>query len=129
MIENVGIQKLLLNSTNIGDEGAKAISDMLKKNKTICVIQLSNNTMEYSGFASIAEALLENNTLRSLYLNGNYGGPLGASSLAKGVVGNKSLRGRSRSWISVTTIFAQKVLFMLLNSSNGRSLYGGSAFT
>jgi hypothetical protein len=73
LVENVGIQKLLLNSTNIGDEvflslfslslsaclmlwfnmkfyfqGAKAISDMLKKNKTIRFLQLSNNTIEYS---------------------------------------------------------------------------------
>jgi hypothetical protein len=73
LVENVGIQKLLLNSTNIGDEvflslslslslhvsmvwcnmkfyfqGAKAISDMLKKNKTIRFVQLSNNTIEYS---------------------------------------------------------------------------------
>jgi len=68
LIENVGIQKLLLNSINIGDEGAKAISNMLKKNKSIRILQLSNNAIEYSGFASIAEALLENNSIRSLYL-------------------------------------------------------------
>jgi hypothetical protein len=49
-------------------QGAKAISDMLKKNKTIRTLQLSNNTIEYSGFASIAEALLENNVLRSLFV-------------------------------------------------------------
>ncbi|OEL31478.1 Protein NLRC3 [Dichanthelium oligosanthes] len=48
LIENVGIQKLLLNSINVGDEGAKAISNMLKKNKSIRILQLSNNTIEYS---------------------------------------------------------------------------------
>jgi len=49
----VGIQKLLLNSINIGDEGAKAISNMLKKNKSIRILQLSNNTIEYSVCTSI----------------------------------------------------------------------------
>lgn len=80
LVENVGIQKLLLNSINIGDEvlapplvcspslatylfcivtftfffqGAKAISNMLKKNKSIRILQLSNNTIDYSVSISI----------------------------------------------------------------------------
>jgi hypothetical protein len=81
LIENVGIQKLLLNSINIGDEvlvpscrslshshylllqcnigfvfsfqGAKSIANMLKKNKSIRILQLSNNAIEYSVCTSI----------------------------------------------------------------------------
>jgi hypothetical protein len=84
LIENVGIQKLLLNSINIGDEvlavplvhshslhvcnidfsfqGAKAISNMLKKNKSIRILQLCNNAIEYSVCISIHKYTLQYKT-------------------------------------------------------------------
>ena len=39
---------LLYCNMKLSFQGAKAISDMLKKNKTIRFVQLSNNTIEYS---------------------------------------------------------------------------------
>ncbi|KAJ0037944.1 hypothetical protein Pint_23070 [Pistacia integerrima] len=92
LVNNSGIQKLQLNSIDLGDEGTKAIAELLKQNSSLRHLELNNNMIEYSGFTGLAEALLENNTLRSLHLNGNYGGALGANALAKGLEGNKSLR-------------------------------------
>ncbi|KAG6518475.1 hypothetical protein ZIOFF_021950 [Zingiber officinale] len=56
------IQELQLNSSGIGDEGARVIADMLKENQTLRVLELNNNMIEYSGFASLAGALVENKT-------------------------------------------------------------------
>ncbi|KAG5522296.1 hypothetical protein RHGRI_034474 [Rhododendron griersonianum] len=92
LVGNAGIQKLQLNSADLGDEGAKAIAEMLKKNSSLHVLELNNNMIDYSGFTSLAGALLENDSIQSLYLNGNYCGALGAAALAKGLEGNKSLR-------------------------------------
>ncbi|TYK14202.1 protein NLRC3 [Cucumis melo var. makuwa] len=88
----LNIQTLRLNSTDVGDEGAKAVSEMLKKNSSLRIIELNNNMIDYSGFTSLGGALLENNTIRNIHLTGNYGGALGANALAKGLEGNKSLR-------------------------------------
>ncbi|KAG6495668.1 hypothetical protein ZIOFF_043494 [Zingiber officinale] len=57
------IQKLQLNSSSIGDEGERVIVDMLKENQTLCVLELNNNMIEYSGFASLAGALVENKAI------------------------------------------------------------------
>ncbi|RVX10486.1 Nucleotide-binding oligomerization domain-containing protein 2 [Vitis vinifera] len=93
LIDNAGIQKLQLNSADLGDEGAKAIAEMLKKNSSLRIVELNNNMIDYSGFTSLGGALLENNTIRNIHLNGNYGGALGVAALAKGLEANKSLRG------------------------------------
>ncbi|KAF3342087.1 protein NLRC3 [Carex littledalei] len=47
LVLNGGIQKLQLNATGIGDEGAKALAEMLKKNATILVLELNNNNIDY----------------------------------------------------------------------------------
>ncbi|KAG6529409.1 hypothetical protein ZIOFF_011607 [Zingiber officinale] len=75
---NECIQKLQLNSSGIGDEGARVIADMLKENQTLCVLELNNNMIEYSvlpyswaifhGFVSLAGALVENKAIRSIHL-------------------------------------------------------------
>ncbi|KAG6499462.1 hypothetical protein ZIOFF_039250 [Zingiber officinale] len=62
------IQELQLNSSGIGDEGARVIADMLKENQTLRVLELNNNMIEYSGFASLAGALVENKAIRSIHL-------------------------------------------------------------
>ncbi|WVZ12012.1 hypothetical protein V8G54_016542 [Vigna mungo] len=92
LANNSSIEKLQLNSADLGDAGAKAIAEMLKKNSSLRVLELNNNMIEYSGFSSLAGALLENNSIRNIHLNGNYGGALGANALAKALESNKLLR-------------------------------------
>ncbi|KAK7277601.1 hypothetical protein RJT34_22616 [Clitoria ternatea] len=48
LVNNSSIQKLKLNSADLGDEGAKAIVEMLKKNSSLQVLELNNNMIEYS---------------------------------------------------------------------------------
>ncbi|WVY98441.1 hypothetical protein V8G54_030592 [Vigna mungo] len=68
LVNNSSIEKLQLNSADLGDEGAKAIAEMLKKNSSLRVLELNNNMIEYSGFSSLAGALLENNSIRNIHL-------------------------------------------------------------
>ncbi|KAG6483823.1 hypothetical protein ZIOFF_060523 [Zingiber officinale] len=75
---NTMLKTLNLSGNNIGDEGAKCLSDilkgarviadMLKENQTLRVLKLNNNMIEYSGFASLAGALVENKAIRSIHL-------------------------------------------------------------
>ncbi|KAG6489455.1 hypothetical protein ZIOFF_050724 [Zingiber officinale] len=77
------IQKLQLNSSGIGDEiGARVIADMLKENQTLCVLELNNNMIEYSGFVR---------KITLLDIGNNEIGPKGAFSIAEFVKKTKSL--------------------------------------
>ncbi|KAG6524045.1 hypothetical protein ZIOFF_013935 [Zingiber officinale] len=76
------IQELQLNSSGIGDEGARVIADMLKENQTLRVLELNNNMIEYSGFAR---------KITLLDIGNNEIGPKGAFSIAEFVKKTKSL--------------------------------------
>ncbi|KAG6536850.1 hypothetical protein ZIOFF_001921 [Zingiber officinale] len=76
------IQELQLNSSGIGDEGARVIVDMLKENQTFGVLELNNNMIEYSGFAR---------KITLLDIGNNEIGPKGAFSIAEFVKKTKSL--------------------------------------
>ncbi|KAG6521005.1 hypothetical protein ZIOFF_018070 [Zingiber officinale] len=76
------IQELQLNSSGIGDEGARVIADMLKENQTLRVLELNNNMIEYSGFAR---------KITLLDIGNNEIGPKGAFSIVEFVKKTKSL--------------------------------------
>ncbi|KAG6523200.1 hypothetical protein ZIOFF_013053 [Zingiber officinale] len=76
------IQELQLNSSGIGDEGARVIADMLKENQTLRVLERNNNMIEYSGFAR---------KITLLDIGNNEIDPKGAFSIAEFVKKTKSL--------------------------------------
>ncbi|XVE75107.1 hypothetical protein DITRI_Ditri12bG0070400 [Diplodiscus trichospermus] len=68
----------------------QSLRDILVNNGSIQKLQLNSVDLGDEGITSLAGALLENNAIRNLHLNDNYGGALGANALAKGL--DKSLR-------------------------------------
>lgn len=58
---------LTIKSNQIGDEGIENLADILKTNKTITEIDLTNNEIGKNGASSIANVLLANDVI--IYLN------------------------------------------------------------
>lgn len=63
---------------NIGDDGAKALSDVLCTNNRITVLDASDNNISDRGAMAFADSLRFNQALRSLRLKLNHIGSLGA---------------------------------------------------
>ncbi len=76
---------------HIGNAGAKAIAEALKKNCTITSINLSRNNIDDTGAAAIADALKTNQTLTSINLAGNRFGNAGATAIANALKTNQTL--------------------------------------
>lgn len=57
---------------DIGNEGARVLADALCENRTVTVLDLSNNTIGDDGCASIATVLLQDNCLKKLLLGGGW---------------------------------------------------------
>lgn len=53
------------------DEGAIAISDMISNNKTLEILNLSNNSIQSDGMNAILKALPDNTSIRELWLHCN----------------------------------------------------------
>jgi len=65
------MNELHLNGNNIGDEGAKMISDALKRNTALTLLDLSDNNIGDEGARMISDALKCNTTLTELNLQCN----------------------------------------------------------
>eukprot|EP00948_MAST-09A_sp_MAST-9A-sp1_P000350 g350.t1 len=76
----------------MGDQGAEAIADALKVNKTLQRLNLSSTDISYQGAEALADALKENNTLQVLNLDENSIGDQGAKALADALKENKTLQ-------------------------------------
>eukprot|EP00936_MAST-01D_sp_MAST-1D-sp1_P002314 g2314.t1 len=80
-----------LDGLDIGVEGAEAVADALKFNRSLKRITLMSNNIGDDGTAALSEALKSNSTLESLELNTNDIKPAGAQSLADMLHANRSL--------------------------------------
>lgn len=60
-----------LSDNNLGDCGARAIADMLQKNRTLAKISLSGNNFTDEAAAQLARALAVNTKLQHLDLSHN----------------------------------------------------------
>lgn len=67
----VGLQQLLLSYNPLGDQGAAALADAIKVNRTLRTLTLKNGNVKDAGLMAIGKALEENNTLQALSLFGN----------------------------------------------------------
>jgi len=75
----------------IGDEGAKALAEALKVNKTVTNIVLEANLIGNEGTQALAEALKVNTTLTNINLRVNNIGEEGAQALAEALNINTTL--------------------------------------
>lgn len=65
-----GLQTLKLSYNIIGNDGANALSEALKVNKSLTELTIKNNKID-EGLSSIAEALEVNNTIKKISIFGN----------------------------------------------------------
>lgn len=76
---------------SIGDEGARALAESLKQNRTINALEVSYSSITLKGAQALSEMLRENNTLVSFRLAGNSIGAEGMRYLADAIKANKTL--------------------------------------
>jgi Ran GTPase-activating protein (RanGAP) involved in mRNA processing and transport len=89
-------------SNNIGNVGAAALAEALKRNQTLRTLDISKNGIGSAGAAALADALKMNTTLTTLDISSNYEiGDAGAAALAEALTHNTSL---TELWISNNNI-------------------------
>ena len=76
----------------IRDEGAIAIADALAAHKTLVNLTMESNNIGDEGATAFGELLQTNTVLQNLFLKHNIIGSLGASGLAEGLKQNQVLR-------------------------------------
>jgi len=77
---------------DIWEDGARAISEMLKENETIHTLFLGHNNMQSIGLVYLADALRSNKSLTTLYVNDNHIGDQGAQALLSSLATNCTLQ-------------------------------------
>jgi Ran GTPase-activating protein (RanGAP) involved in mRNA processing and transport len=97
------IMRLYLNKCDCGDELATSISSILKINKSLQVLSLTESSVSAVGACAIAEGLSGNKTLRRLNLDRNNIGDEGMSALGQ-IIGMTSLQSLSASRNSLTDL-------------------------
>ena len=90
--ENRMLQQLNVSNNSIGDGGATALAEMLKENRTLQQLSVSDNSIGDGGATALAEMLKENRTLQQLYVSNNSIGDGGATALAEMLKENRTLQ-------------------------------------
>mmetsp|Transcript_17902 Transcript_17902/g.17222 ORF Transcript_17902/g.17222 Transcript_17902/m.17222 type:complete len:158 (-) Transcript_17902:249-722(-) len=70
-IHGATLKTLLLSYNRVGDEGAKALAEVLKCNKSLTNLSLKNNNIKEAGLTVVGSAINSNNTLQKLSIFGN----------------------------------------------------------
>ena len=86
-----GESSMKLSFKNIGDEGAKAIGEALKSNKTLTNLDVRHNKIQSEGAKAIGRALKSNKTLTSLNLQSNEIEDEGMQAIGEALKSNRTL--------------------------------------
>jgi len=89
---NRTITNVNLGWNSIGIKGAIALAEALKVNKTIKEINLWHNSIGDEGALALAEALKANNTIEKINLGANSIGDEGATAIARALEANKTIK-------------------------------------
>ena len=94
LTDNTTLEELYLHQNNIGDEGAKAIAQVLETNKTLKlkILGINKNKIGDEGATAIAQVLETNTNFDKLYLRQNNIGDEGAKAIAQVLETNKTLK-------------------------------------
>ena len=68
---NRSVKETVMNYSQIGDEGAKALGEMLAVNQTLTKLSLHNNQITDVGATALAGGLKHNSTFESLSIGAN----------------------------------------------------------
>eukprot|EP00435_Cladocopium_sp_Y103_P073598 s374_g44.t1 len=90
-LKHTATEELQLSGNEIGDDGAQALGDGLKENKSLVLLLLENNSIGDAGAQALGEGLKENRSLEKLDLNSNSSGDAGAQALGESLKENRSL--------------------------------------
>ena len=91
-VKDLNITKLILSGNVIATEGATALAEMLKENRTLQQLNVHSNSIGQGGATALAEMLKENRTLQQLDVGGNSIGQGGATALAEMLKENTTLQ-------------------------------------
>ena len=91
-VKDLNITKLILSGNAIATEGATALVEMLKENRTLQQLDVRDNSIGQGGATALAEMLKENRTLQQLDVSDNYIGQGGATALAEMLKENRTLQ-------------------------------------
>ncbi|MGB6977541.1 MAG: hypothetical protein WBE18_08850 [Gammaproteobacteria bacterium] len=79
-----------VNRLTIGDDGAKAIAELLKVNSSLQEFNISYNNIGNEGAIALAEAIERNSSLKTVDLRGNTMGEAGFKAIAYGLAWTKN---------------------------------------
>ena len=91
-VKDLNITKLILSGNAIATEGATALAEMLKENRTLQQLNVRYNSIGQGGATALAEMLKENRTLQQLDVRYNSIGQGGATALAEMLKENRTLQ-------------------------------------
>lgn len=92
------LQRLDLSNNQLGDRGAKAVSDGLRSNDQLEDLLLDHNDIDSDGAEAIAAALLNNQSLKTLSLEWNSVRLEGGRAIANALLGQRSLTSLNLGW-------------------------------
>ena len=84
-LKNSNVKYLYVEGNQIGDDGAIALSELLKDENgatSLCEIYLGANQVQSKGAAKVASSLRRNKVVSKIYLEGNNIGLQGASAFS-----------------------------------------------
>jgi Ran GTPase-activating protein (RanGAP) involved in mRNA processing and transport len=121
---NSTLSILSLNSNQIDDVGAEALSTGLCMNTGLKYLHLNRNDISFEGMEYLADALSqENSTLLHLELQGNDGGSSGACSFANCLRSNTTLKTLDLSLNkSITDLGAEELMRAMKSNSSLQAL-------
>ncbi|GAM17556.1 hypothetical protein SAMD00019534_007310 [Acytostelium subglobosum LB1] len=105
---------------NIGDQEASALANMLLKNKSLTLLNLSINEITDTGAKAIAYALKSNRTLKYLSLSNNFIGKEGLVALSEAIRVNRTL-----DFIDISNqLYKSRNIINLVHTNIERTLIG-----
>lgn len=126
LYENGAIEVLDLSGCNIGDVGARILSNILSKPEVaLKKVSLSGCTIGAMGAAALAESLKHNSQLTDLDLAFNMLGDEGAAMFADTIKSNKTLKKLNISECSVTSHGVALLAETLASDASPREVYVG----
>ena len=114
------LKRLDISFNNIGDDGAKMISQGILQTSTLSSLNLNYCNIGAMGTGEIAHALTINSSLEILWMNGNAIGHYGATGIAAALCVNKTLK--ELSLTSDSTIDYAAASEILAGASKNNSL-------
>eukprot|EP00164_Ancoracysta_twista_P004042 GFYU01005426.1.p1 GENE.GFYU01005426.1~~GFYU01005426.1.p1 ORF type:complete len:332 (+),score=95.38 GFYU01005426.1:88-1083(+) len=95
------ISELYLWKAGVGDDGLYSLSQLVRENINLKLVELMDNRITARGISTLAEVLKDNENLQTLMLDHNDLGDIGARTLGSGLKWNSHLENLSLQYTSI----------------------------